>query len=237
MANIQKIMELQKNTDSDKETPHANSSTNGKNTSNDDVENLIKKLKDAIVEFRKYSDCLICGKRYRSRQLRRYQCFLDIHMNQENQTEDEPKPCKPDTVQLHRNLQMRLNSHRQTLWEEQKHFAWWISIILSGLILIFLADEIDSKLRIIPIALGCIFGITISIVARRVISKEDIYFQEAKNNIERIEKRFTMLKSEDKIVNFGTSIKNLFKIVFVIAIILFSLILILFPIAACMGRI
>jgi hypothetical protein len=76
----------------------------------------------------------------------------------------------------------RMTHHHSILWEEEKHYSWWVYIIIAGLVWIYtqplttLSD--GSKLFIITI--GCIFGIWLSVSALRAIHLESEYLFEAR---------------------------------------------------------
>ena len=69
--------------------------------------------------------------------------------------------------------------NHQALWEEEKHFTWWISVIFPALFFILISTNIQPILKIITITLGCIFGILLSFFGFIVIRKEGIYFTDA----------------------------------------------------------
>ena len=77
----------------------------------------------------------------------------------------------------------RLQHHHNALWEEEKHYSWWIYIIFAGLI--YLYFELPSvKLlvewqRALLMGLGSLFGIFISFMGFNVIRREGEYFYEA----------------------------------------------------------
>lgn len=92
-------------------------------------------------------------------------------------------------IQYHRTNQMRLNSHRQTLWEGQKHFTWWISIIISSIVLVLVSEVafLTCKFRAIIILVGSACGVGLVIVACVVIDRIGRYFNEARKIVEEIE--------------------------------------------------
>lgn len=85
-------------------------------------------------------------------------------------------------------ISQRVTHHHNSLWEEEKHYSWWIYIILAGLIYIFFtkASHIDNVLRLIIMLAGCSFGIYISRVAYRVIRRESEDFHEARQVFSRV---------------------------------------------------
>lgn len=69
--------------------------------------------------------------------------------------------------------------NHSALWEEEKHFTWWISIIFTALILVFLSNELSDLQESVIITIGSIFGIFLSLFGYIVIRKEGIYFTDA----------------------------------------------------------
>jgi hypothetical protein len=76
--------------------------------------------------------------------------------------------------------------NHQALWEEEKHFTWWISIVFSTLIFVYLNSNLLVWQKVFIINLGCIFGFLVSLLGYRVIRKESIYFKDAIETFSRI---------------------------------------------------
>lgn len=71
------------------------------------------------------------------------------------------------------------NYHHKALWEEQKHFTWWISIVLSAQILLYLNISISSPIKLLFILMSSVVGLFLCIMAIITIRKEGEYFQRA----------------------------------------------------------
>lgn len=127
-------------------------------------------------------------------------------------------------IQLHRTYQVRLNSHRTTLWEIQKHFTWWISIAISTMVLIYLSDNIivdlDNKSKLIII--GSTLGIFFSILGFIVACREGKNFDDALTIVRGIEKRLNIPEiSREKVIRF------LFSMIYILAFFSFITLIIL----------
>jgi hypothetical protein len=69
--------------------------------------------------------------------------------------------------------------HHKALWEEEKHFTWLNSLVLSGELLVFASDKLStcSKSTLISILTG--FGLLTSLLALKVVRAESRNFQRA----------------------------------------------------------
>lgn len=97
--------------------------------------------------------------------------------------------CNEQIIQFHRNYQMRVNSHRQKLWEAQKHFTWWISAILSSILVVLLANEdlVSPKSKAALLITASVLGLFFSLFGFNVNQKESKQFDEAIQKIKFIE--------------------------------------------------
>ena len=66
--------------------------------------------------------------------------------------------------------------HHNAIWEEQKHFTWLISIILSGQLVVFTSD---TSGKVVLVFVGSVVGILLAITAFRVQRREGVYFRNA----------------------------------------------------------
>lgn len=71
------------------------------------------------------------------------------------------------------------HSNYNSIWEQQKHFTWLISIILSAQAVILASVKLDSTDKLIVLCVGSLLGIITSIIAFRVQRIEGIYFSRA----------------------------------------------------------
>lgn len=69
--------------------------------------------------------------------------------------------------------------HHSTLWEEEKHYSWWIYIIFAGLIFVYVNRPLIPWQNISIIAVGSAFGAFISLIGYAVVRRESEYFHEA----------------------------------------------------------
>jgi hypothetical protein len=79
-------------------------------------------------------------------------------------------------LDLARELQ---HTHYNSLWEEQKHFTWLISIILSAQAIVLAGTSLDSTGKQMIISVASLVGILISITGYRAQRLESIYFRQA----------------------------------------------------------
>jgi hypothetical protein len=70
-------------------------------------------------------------------------------------------------------------SHHDAIWEEQKHFTWLISIILSAQLIVFVGGKLDSAGKIALIVISSLVGILFAITGFRVQRIEGVYFYNA----------------------------------------------------------
>ncbi len=73
----------------------------------------------------------------------------------------------------------RLRRHHNSLWEEEKHYSWWIYIIFAGLIFLYINQSLALSNKLTLIILGTLFGIFISLIGYNVVRRESEYFHEA----------------------------------------------------------
>lgn len=66
--------------------------------------------------------------------------------------------------------------HHKSLWEEEKHFTWWISIVLSTVIVLYTSSSICDQNRLIFMAIVSAVGFFICFIALNVMRKEGVYF-------------------------------------------------------------
>ncbi|MFC1912603.1 hypothetical protein ACFLX7_00150 [Chloroflexota bacterium] len=68
--------------------------------------------------------------------------------------------------------------HHDAIWEEEKHYSWWVYIILAGLIYIYVNVDGNYIPKNTLITIGGLFGIYLSLAAIKVIRREgDFLYQ------------------------------------------------------------
>ena len=66
-----------------------------------------------------------------------------------------------------------------SLWEEEKHFTWWVSIIFPVLVFIYSQSQLDAWQKVTMITVGSLFGIFLAFAGYLVVRREGIYFKDA----------------------------------------------------------
>lgn len=75
--------------------------------------------------------------------------------------------------------------YHDALWDEEKHFTWWVSIIFPALIVTYSSSQLYAWQKVIVITMGSIFGILLSFIGYFVVRKEGIYFRDAMETFQR----------------------------------------------------
>jgi hypothetical protein len=70
-------------------------------------------------------------------------------------------------------------SHRDSIWEEQKHFTWLMSLILTGQIVLLTASRIAPSAKAGLVLTASVAGILFAITGYRVERIEGHYFSQA----------------------------------------------------------
>ena len=76
-------------------------------------------------------------------------------------------------------MSARIRNHHGALWEEEKHYSWWIYILFAGLVYIYCNGNCQQELRYFIIIALSLIGILVSIVASRVVKLEGRYLHQA----------------------------------------------------------
>lgn len=74
-----------------------------------------------------------------------------------------------------------VNKHHSALWEAQKHFTWWLSILLSAQLITYTSDTLNSLSKTIFVTIIGIVGIFICRIAFLSLTRESEYYCEAFN--------------------------------------------------------
>lgn len=69
--------------------------------------------------------------------------------------------------------------YHDALWEEEKHFTWWVSIVFPSLVLIYSSSQLCASQKVALITIGSLFGIFLAYIGFNVVKKEGIYFKES----------------------------------------------------------
>jgi hypothetical protein len=82
--------------------------------------------------------------------------------------------CDLTKLQIAQSLR---DYHHKALWEEEKHFMWFVSIIMSVDVLLITTDKLDCTLKGFLILLASAIGAIVCLIALRVIRSESCNFQ------------------------------------------------------------
>ena len=79
-------------------------------------------------------------------------------------------------------VSQRERHHHDILWEEEKHYSWWVYVVFAGLVFIYSHSNpaFLPEYKIIAIIFGTFLGVWLSISAIRVIHLESKYLHEAR---------------------------------------------------------
>jgi hypothetical protein len=69
--------------------------------------------------------------------------------------------------------------YHDALWEEEKHFTWWVSLVFPYLVFVYSQSQLYAWQKVAMITFGCLFGLCLSFLGYLVIRKEGIYFRDA----------------------------------------------------------
>jgi hypothetical protein len=97
--------------------------------------------------------------------------------SQQANKEQQSEPI-PSMEKLNMLLQLR-QAHHNAIWEEQKHFTWLISIVLSGQLVIFAGVNIASTQKIALVVVSSLVGVLFAAIGFRTQRIEGIYFSNA----------------------------------------------------------
>jgi len=79
------------------------------------------------------------------------------------------------TYKLDLTARLRQN-HHDAIWEEQRHFTWWISIILSAQLLVLTTTKIARPEKVALISVASLVGILLALTGFLVQRREGVYF-------------------------------------------------------------
>lgn len=75
--------------------------------------------------------------------------------------------------------------YHDALWDEEKHFTWWVSILFPGLILAYSSSQLCVWQKVTVITMGSLFGVLLSFIGYFVVRKEGVYFKDAMETFQR----------------------------------------------------
>lgn len=79
--------------------------------------------------------------------------------------------------------------HHSALWEIEKHFTWWLSILLGAMFLLLANSRVlDKTVLALGLSLTAAFGAVISAIGCVVVRKEGRYFSESLQVCNRVAK-------------------------------------------------
>jgi len=132
--------------------------------------------------------------------------------------------------------------HHKAIWEEEKHFTWLLSIILSAQYLVFTSSALENFLKLQFVIAISLLGMLFSFLAYRILHSEGNHFQRAyKLFVEEHNKVFTSTpldlvtqpankKLFQLLGGFFTGklgVRDSFQFIFVIFFVVFAVILLL----------
>lgn len=88
----------------------------------------------------------------------------------------------PDRIELLKHMEFmlaRIHNHHSALWEEEKHYSWWVYILFAGLIYLYSTTGWEKGTTRYMIIAVSIIGMIVSLAAIRVIWAEGKYLYEA----------------------------------------------------------
>jgi hypothetical protein len=104
-------------------------------------------------------------------------------------TEPQRPPAEDAQDSLRQYLQVighTVDRHHAALWEEEKHYTWWLSILFAAAFATYLAPDLSPTGQAIPVLCISLVGCVMSLAAYRVISLECQYFQAARQSYVRL---------------------------------------------------
>ena len=97
-----------------------------------------------------------------------------------------PEAERAELLELLRIAEDRRWHHHTALWEEEKHFTWWIALIFPALVFVHTNRELTSNSRLVLTLAGTAFGVLVSVIALRVFRREGESFVETRQMVNRI---------------------------------------------------
>ena len=85
---------------------------------------------------------------------------------------------RPDLFKLLEIAEARRRYHHNALWEEEKHFTWWVALILTALVALVTSPSIAPCTKSQLLLAGSFLGFVLSRIAWAVIRYEGVAFAE-----------------------------------------------------------
>ena len=76
-------------------------------------------------------------------------------------------------------VSQRVRHQHSALWEEEKHYSWWVYVLFAGLIWVYTNEHLSVVQKHTIITLGGIFGMGLAFWAFQGIRRESEYFLKA----------------------------------------------------------
>jgi glucan phosphoethanolaminetransferase (alkaline phosphatase superfamily) len=89
-----------------------------------------------------------------------------------------PEEERTELLTLLRIAEDRRWHHHTALWEEEKHFTWWIALIFPALVFVQTNKDLTANSRLLLTVILAAFGIFVSLIALRIFRREGISFVE-----------------------------------------------------------
>jgi len=86
---------------------------------------------------------------------------------------------EPELLRLLEIAAQRVRHHHDALWEEEKHYSWWIYIIFAALIFVYAHRPFVAWQNVAILTAGSAFGVFICLIGYKVVRRESKYFHEA----------------------------------------------------------
>lgn len=86
---------------------------------------------------------------------------------------------KEDLMKLLDLTSQRLRHHHDALWQEEKHYTWWIYIVAGAIIFIYLNKSLPLLQKTVLVACGSFLGIFVSWIGYNVVCREGRYLNKS----------------------------------------------------------
>lgn len=100
-------------------------------------------------------------------------------MSEASEQDGQHECVEPSSIERLRVAQELRDYHHKALWEEEKHFTWFLSVILSSIVLITTTDKIEPHPKVVCAGVVSLLGVVIALLALRVVRNESRNFQVA----------------------------------------------------------
>ena len=131
-------------------------------------------------------------------------------------------------------ISQRVQYHHDALWEEAKHYSWWVYSIFAGLISLYIYFRLSGFVILEPCPkawlmwlciIGSAFGAFISMMGFNAVRLESEYFNDArcvrKHILKKLKVERSIIREFDLIGGKAFGIRCGFKLTFLITAVLF----------------